>query len=227
MFAVLLKSIRMGVQITLSHDAATRTNTLFLSCGIVLPVAFAVISLPVAGVSYRVGNVCVPNHPSAMVAWYGWLLAFAIVNGMIQVATSFYCLWVYTRSICAEEPDSARLSTSGLCDRNKKHAAWRKVRRILALQWRGIALAFVTVNLTIYFGIVYVQQVKLSPTATVRSGVAFETTKWFECLTAHYENKDACLNRPTGLGLSESRAVGTLILAAVREALCLEHSNFH
>lgn len=78
-------------------------------------------------------------------------------------------------------------------------------------------MAFIVVNLTIYFGIVFIQHVAANE-AHVHSPVnAARDLEWFSCLMAHDGDKEKCKNENvgSGVGLSEPRAVGTLVLASV------------
>ena len=98
--------------------------------------------------------------------------------------------------------------------RRRKRVEWRKVQKVLLLQWRSMLLAFVLVNETIYFGIVFGEQTAAAE--RIASGVLTTTDKaWSECLIATRGDKNACLDLSSGLGLSEPRVIATLLLASV------------
>lgn len=69
--------------------------------GVGLPLVFLAISLPITGVSYRLGGVCVPNGPTALITWFAWVLFFAGISWIVQVATILYCLWKFAASSIA------------------------------------------------------------------------------------------------------------------------------
>ena len=207
-----------------------------IGCGIGIPLLFLAISLPITGVSYRLGNVCVPANPSALATWFAWLLIFASVSWIIQVVTILYCLWRFASSYVAgptrasskssntTESTAATVEATGtpeaprkiiLSPRRRRRIAWRKVRNILLLQWRSIVMAFIVVNLTIYFGIVFIQQTAATQALAGGRGLTKVDLLWVACLVANNGDKNACLSTAPGLGLSESRAVGTLVLASV------------
>lgn len=193
--------------------------------GITLPVVCVIVSMSISGVSYRIGNVCVPNHPSALVTWFGWLLALAIINCVVQIGVMAYSLWVCIQS--RHVPEAAlHGSTQMLANYDGTRTARQKVRSALSLHWRAVATALVTVNLTVYFGIVFIQQSAIFPLSAMREGSTGETTAWFECLGRSSDDRLECWKRPTGLGLSETRATGALILAAVRHECRISFKTF-
>lgn len=71
--------------------------------GVGLPLIFLAISLPITGVSYRLGGVCVPSNPTALVTWFAWVLLFAAISWIIQIVTILYCLWKFASSSLAGE----------------------------------------------------------------------------------------------------------------------------
>ena len=76
-------------------------------------------------------------------------------------------------------------------------------------------MAFIVVNLTIYFGIVFIQQTTATRAQVGTQDLSFNDLEWLFCLMANSGDKEDCFHKGSGLGLSESRAGGTLILASV------------
>ena len=205
-----------------------------IALGVGLPILFLAISLPITGVSYRLGNVCVPANLSALPTWFAWILIFASVSWITQVVTILYCLWRFAsfslagpRRVLGTSQSSIPSIASGdtqdipqhpqksMTPRRRKRIAWRKARGILILQWRSIVMAFIVVNVTIYFGIVFIQQTAANQARVHSPEVIYADAVWFECLVKHDGDRDKCLHLGRGIGLKESRAVGTLILASV------------
>lgn len=193
------------------------------------------IELPVAGVAYRLGDVCLPTGRASFASWFAWLLSFATLSWAIQILTILYCLWKYAVSAFSRGgggPDSStRMSHVSATEvhgeafdptvpvtpkisARKKKVEWRRVKKVLYFQWRTIVLSFIIVNITIYFCIVYIQ-------SEIGAALAGHPTQllgedpWTACLILNNGNKTACLNFSGGLGLSGPRAAGTFILAAV------------
>lgn len=203
-----------------------------IALGVGLPLLFLAISLPIAGVSYRLGNVCVPNRFSALPTWFAWILIFAAASWIIQVVTILYCLWRFASTMVAAGPtgkttghaskSSVSTADSGLTKggsavtpARRRRGAWRKVKRLLMLQWRSIVLAFIVANLTVHFGIVFIQQNLTTKILPGTENLTNVDLTWFVCLMAHNGDKNACLSQASGLGLAEGRALGTLVLAPV------------
>lgn len=202
-----------------------------LGLGIGLPVLFLAISLPINGVSYRLGNVCFPNKPGATLTWFAWLLLFAGISWVIQVITIIYCLWKFaSRSFAGPSHSSTPSESSNappvdVSDKagiarsqgRKKRIAWRRVRNILALQWHTIALSFMIVNSTVFFGMAFIDQTSAVMAAKrQRMGFPLNDSRFANCLIVNKGDKTPCLSGSTGLGLVEPRAVATLVLAPVR-----------
>lgn len=198
-----------------------------------MPILFLTISLPVTGVSYSFGNVCVPSNATALPTWFAWILIFASISWVIQVLTILFCLWRFASftlagpsrematsqcsipTVASGNSDPPQASPKPMTPGRRKHIAWRRVKNILVLQWRSIVMAFIVVNLTIYFGIVFIQHVAANEAQAHSPRITSTDLDWFACLTAHHGDKNKCLDGAPGLGLSESRAVGTLVLASV------------
>jgi hypothetical protein len=160
-------------------------------------------------------------------------LIFASVSWIIQVFTILFCLWRFASftlagpshgtgtsqssipTVASGASDPPQTPQKSMTPGRRKRIAWRKVKSILALQWRSIVMAFIVVNLTIYFGIVFIQHVAANEAQAHSPRITSTDLEWFSCLTAHHGDKDKCLYGSPGLGLSESRAIGTLILASV------------
>ena len=239
--AVLLRSIWTALRIMANFERVELFKRISVVLGVGLPILFLAISLPMTGVSYRLGNVCVPNDPSALATWFAWLITFAAISWIIQVVTIVYCMWKFARSSLAgpnhgtsasRASDTTEMTTSEfvqppekkvLTPARRRRIAWRKIRNVMVLQWRSIVMAFTVVNLTIYFSIVYVQQAATTRSSFGTADISAPDFLWIACLMANGGNKNECLHGATGLGLSESRAIGTLVLASVSfEALSLE-----
>lgn len=235
--AVLLRSVWTALRIMANFQRIDLFRNISIVLGVGLPILFLAISLPITGVSYRLGNVCVPNDPSALATWFAWLIIFAAISWIIQVATIVYCLWKFASSSLtgpshgtsgsrASNTTDTGVSTSDdpnapqkkpLTPGRRNRIAWRKVRSVLALQWRSIVMAFIVVNLTIYFGIVYLQQAATTHSTPSSNATSTQDSAWIACLIANDGGKDECMKGAAGLGLSESRAIGTLVLGSVSD----------
>ncbi|KAI7528764.1 hypothetical protein KC331_g15577 [Hortaea werneckii] len=132
-----------------------------------VPGIFLAISLPVTGVSYRLGTTCIPNQQQSFVTWFGWLIAFGCLAALLQFGTTAFCLFLYARHFWqngSRETEAYDVSTAGLAAEGQrrpsirlgKRLAWRRVQKVLFLQWRSIILSILVIIETVFFGAVYV-----------------------------------------------------------------------
>lgn len=195
-----------------------------------LPALFLAISLSVTGVSYRIGPTCIPNPHGAFVTWFGWLIAFAVLGFLIQFSTTGFCLAVYVRSFFHHD-SASQINTTGTSstspDRNAvsggdktpqralaRRLAWRRVHKVLMLQWRSIVLSLFVIVETIYFGTVYAAQVQSSK-EDAKPEHSEEIYKWTVCLITTGGDKEKCLALSEGLSLPESTAVASFFMVSV------------
>ncbi|KAK5125751.1 hypothetical protein LTR85_012026 [Meristemomyces frigidus] len=189
-----------------------------------LPALFLAISLPITGVSYRLGSACVPNQQNAFVTWFGWLIAFGCLAALIQFGTTTFCLWLYARHFWqSESGGSTDMSRAGLTAGGQRRPsirlgrglAWLRVKKVMELQWRSVLLSLLVIVETVYFGTVYVAATKAvqadeMPTKSVQVG------QWAACLVLSGGKKDECLGYAKVLGLSEELVIASLFMSAVR-----------
>lgn len=198
-------------------------SKLSLVFGLGLPIIFLSISLPAAGVSYRKGNICTPNHRTIISIWFVWLLLFALASWIIQVSAIGVALIVIVRDRLAgtsrEPPSSAASITAVISSERRRRHIWRMGQQVLATQWRTILAAFLIINLSIYFSTVFLEDITAARGPAVSDEVIVRNSAWIECLIASAGDKDKCLNLTASLGLSESRTVGTFFLASVSTCL--------
>lgn len=169
-----------------------------------------------SGVSFRFGDTCHINHRNSLAALWIPLLVFAGVTVIIQFATFGYCIKVYVASL---SDDSNTTSSSGLPSYNNSvretispKQAYRRVRRVIELQWRGIAIVVLIIADVIFFAVVFVFvddteiNVIESPTKSVN---------WIECLIKTNGDKNACLDFAKSLVVNEATIMSVLVLLSV------------
>ena len=195
-----------------------------------LPALFLAISLPITGVSYRLGATCLPNPQGAFVTWFGWLIAFACLAALIQIVTTAFCLLVFARSFFVQssagssKSDGSRGSDAAIAPemRDKdiplpqigKRLAWKRVRKVMAMQWRSIVLSFFVIAQIVYFGTVYVVQVESErQDQTAKHSDLVEV--WSACLVLSGGDKNQCLKLAEPLRLDESKVVASFFMSAV------------
>jgi hypothetical protein len=234
--AVLLRSIWTALRIIFDFKRTEIFKWLSIVLGTGLPALFLAVVMPISGVSYRLYNVCIPNGNKSFQAWFVWLLAFAGASAILLTFTILFCLWKFALSAIARAMSVGRSTyvnaasrdsadSEGTADAKKEskrtarrmqRVEWARIKRVLHLQWRTILLAFIILNETIFFGLVFVQQNGAFEASS--HGITTTDFAWGECLITTGGNKDACLKLSGGLGLSGPRVVATLLLLSVCSA---------
>lgn len=115
-----------------------------LAAGWGIPAIALTVALVFSGVSFRFGDTCHINHQNSLADFWIPLLVFAGITVIIQFSTFGYCIKVYLASL---RDDSTTTDTSGMRSFNTSlrgtvtpKQAYRRVRKVIELQWRGIAI---------------------------------------------------------------------------------------
>ena len=104
--------------------------------------------------------------------------------------------------------------------------ALRRVQRVVALQWRGIAIVLIIITDVIFFSVVFV----LMDSSQLSVADDPEKSKeWLYCLMSSFnggsENKEECLPFAEDMVLSQATVSAVLILLSV--SLQLRHDLAH
>ena len=236
-FQVLLRSIWTALRIVFDFKRTEVFKWISITLGGGVPALLLAVSIGVNGVSYRLYNVCIPNSQYGFVTWFVWLLVFASLASVILIFTILFCFWKFALSAIAaglaggnkfsgksEEPtvssvDGEKVPVKTKRARNRrKNVEWARIKRVLYLQWRTILLAFVVLNESIFYGLVFVQETAALEAST--HGITQSDLAWGECLIVTGGNKNACLPLTNGLGLSKAKLIATLYIATV-SPMCL------
>ena len=180
-----------------------------------IPIVGLVILLTLSGVSFRFGATCHINHENSLADFWIPLLVFAGLTLIIQFSTFGYCIKVYLASLAdssASTEGSGMPSYTASVRTMTPRQAYRRVRRVIQLQWRGIVIVLVIVADVVFFSIVFVFQDN-----TVQAAKEdFEISKpWIICLFETRGDKDRCLDAASNLVVSLPTVVAVLILLAV------------
>lgn len=153
------------------------------------------------------------------------LLVFAGLTVIIQFATLSYCIKVYLASLA---DDSNTTESSGLRSYTNSlrtvspRQAYRRVRRVLELQWRGIAIVIIIITDVIFFSVVFVYLDNNEAAVLSNESLA---EPWILCLMESNGDKNKCLDLAGGLVLNEATVMAVLILLSVSTHLCIR--SFH
>lgn len=182
-----------------------------------LPAIFLAIALSLTGVSFRFGNVCHINHDNGLADFWGPLLGFAALALVIQTVTMIFCIHVYVKSLLDDntttDTSSALPSYQGSVRTVTARQAYRRVKKIIALQWRGIAIVLIIIALVVFFSVVFVSLDSNLTSATKNNSEKLEP--WLLCLVFNAGDKNKCLKEVSGAVTNEATILAVLICLAV------------
>ena len=144
------------------------------------------------------------------------LLTFAGITLIIQFATFGYCIKVYLASL---SDDATTTNSSGLPSYAPSsratvspRQAYRRVRRVIELQWRGISVVLVIIADVIFFAVVFVYM------DDIETNISREPAKaraWLLCLIGSKGDKNKCLAQAKPLVINEATVMAVLVLLSV------------
>ena len=176
------------------------------------------LALGVTGVSYRFGTTCHINQEKALQDFFGPLLGFAAFATVLQFTTFGYCVRVYINSLLHDDPQSdvsSGLPTySGSMKTVTARAAYRRVRKVVELQWRGMVIVLIIVANAIFFSVVFVT---LDNVEGGKASLLHKAEPWLICLAMNPRNKSACLDKTKGLVVDPRTVLAVLIIFSVRK----------
>ncbi|KAH9909317.1 hypothetical protein F4778DRAFT_224187 [Xylariomycetidae sp. FL2044] len=180
-----------------------------------IPIIGLIILLLFSGVSFRFGATCHINHENSLADFWIPLLVFAGLTVIIQFATFGYCIKVYLASLsdnAATTEGSGMPSYSNSIRTMTPRQAYRRVRRVIQLQWRGIVIVLIIIADVIFFAIIFVfldntvQRIKTDKDLVV---------PWATCLIRAKGDKHQCLDLADKLVVALPTVTAVLILLAM------------
>ena len=211
-----LRSLSLHLQICWQVSLGKKFFWCSLFAGWGIPIVFSAVTLAVTSVSYRFGQTCYINHDKALQDYWGPLLAFAAVSTILQFVTFGYCVRVYIRSLF--HGDSGSYHSTGLPSYNgsiKKvpaKVAYGRVRKVLALQWRGIMIVLIILTNVVFLAVVFIKSDNTEQAAVENLGRA---EPWLLCLVLNPTDHSACLDKATSLVTKESIVMAAVILLSL------------
>lgn len=180
-----------------------------------IPVIGVTIAFVLSGVSFRFGPTCHINHKNSLADLWIPLLVFAGLTIIIQFATFGYCIKVYLASLA---DNSASTEGSGMPSYTNSirtmtpKQAYRRVRRVIALQWRGITIVLLIVADVIFFSVVFVFQ---DNTVQAVKDDPMLALPWILCLFESGGDKVPCLGEASKLAVDMPTVGAVLFLLGV------------
>ncbi|KAJ4372181.1 hypothetical protein N0V83_003954 [Neocucurbitaria cava] len=178
---------------------------------------FFTITITITGVSFRFGDVCHVNAAHSMQDFWGPLLAIAGAAMVIQIATFAYCIKVYLQNMFSDEKTETQSSaglpsyTTSVRARSAR-AVYRRVRKVLWLQWRGITVVVFILVDVIFFSVVFIW---LNSLTTHAADNVEELMPFLICLIKNPTSPEPCLPLGQALAVDESTVIAILMMLSI------------
>ncbi|KAF2836315.1 hypothetical protein M501DRAFT_940269 [Patellaria atrata CBS 101060] len=169
------------------------------------------------GVSFRFGDACHVNSAHSLADFWGPLLGIAGISAIIQLATFVYCIHVYLKNMWSDEKTETN-SSAGLPSYTSSvrmqsaRAVYRRVRKVLWLQWRGILIVVFILIDVIFFSIVFVY---LDAMENASHDDIKSLTPWILCLVSNPENKEKCFQYAEKALVNKETIIAILIMLSL------------
>lgn len=177
-----------------------------------IPIIGLILALVFSGVSFRFGATCHINHENSLAGFWIPMLIFAGLTLIITFATFGYCIKVYLASLgdnsASTENSNLPTYTNSLVTMTPRQA-YRRVRRVISLQWRGIAVVVVIVIDVCFFSVVFTSLDQSFQKVTHNTNIAED---WVLCLLKFKGDKDQCLDLASSLTINETTVTAVLLL---------------
>ncbi|KAK4097519.1 hypothetical protein N658DRAFT_433790 [Parathielavia hyrcaniae] len=218
---VFLRALSMHLQICWQVVVGRNFMWFSQAAGWGIPAVGVTLAFLFSGVSFRFGETCHINHKNSLADLWIPLLVFAGLTIIIQFATFGYCIKVYLASLSdnsASTEGSGMPSYSNSIRTMTPKQAYRRVRRVIALQWRGIAIVLIIITDVIFFSVVFVFQDNTLEAVKTDGNIALP---WIKCLFLNGGDKVPCLNEASALAVNMPTVGAVLFLLAMNGIWCI------
>lgn len=186
-------------------------------CGFGIPAIGLTIMLILTGVSFRFGDICHINVTNGLYDYWIPVMIFAVAALFLQLSTMVYCTHIYLRSLFDKSASTSGSSGTNLPSYSASigtvtaRQAYRRIRRVLKLQWRGIALTSIILGNVLFFAVVFIGlDNAVAPTV--------ENVKtagpWLMCL-AETGDKNLCREYAAAIGPNEATLLAVVFLLSL------------
>lgn len=185
-------------------------------CGLGIPAIGLTIMLILTGVSFRFGEICHINVTNGLYDYWIPVMIFATASLFLQISTMVYCTHIYLRSLFESTSTSGSSGTnlpsySASIGTATARQAYRRVRRVLKLQWRGIALTSIILGNVIFFAVVFI---KLDNAVAPTVENVKTAGPWLLCL-AETGDKNLCREYAAAIGPNEATLLAVVFLLSL------------
>ncbi|KAF3001987.1 hypothetical protein E8E13_007877 [Curvularia kusanoi] len=214
---IFIRALSMHLQICWDVTPGKKFFYWAQGLGWTVAAGFFTATITVTGVSYRFGDVCHVNSENSMKDFWGPLLAIAGGATLIQLATFVYCIKVYLQNIWSDDKTETHSSAglpsyTGSVRTRSARAVYRRVRKVLWLQWRGITIVVFILVDVIFFSVVFIW---LNSLQTKAQDDIQEFQPFLKCLRDNPSNPEPCLNYGQKLAINQGTVIAILMMLSI------------
>lgn len=184
--------------------------------GWVVPAVGITVMMIYTGVSFRFGTICHINIDYSLQDYWIPIIAFAVAALILQMVTMGYCIHVYVKSLF--ETSGSTTNSSGLPSYSASvrtvsaRQAYRRIKRVLQLQWRGVSLVLIIIANVIFFAVTFINlDNDLKPTPENME----KAIPWIICLVANQGDRQKCDSEAAKIRPNEGLLLAVLILLSM------------
>ena len=227
---VFLRALFLHLQICWEVAPGDRFFYSALGFGWGLPILGLGLALGLTGVSYRFGSICHINHANGLQDFWGPMLAFAALATVLQFITLGYCIQVYVKSLLDDKATTDTSSSlpryNGSISTASARRTYRRVKRVVQLQWRGATIVLLIIAEVVFFAVVFVS---MDNSTQINASFLQRASPWLLCLATGDPaaiaenpslNKTKCLPLASGLVQPESVVLAVLIVLGMSGIWC-------
>ncbi|CAI7657117.1 unnamed protein product [Penicillium bialowiezense] len=211
-----IRTIAFHLQVCWEVVLGPKFMWLAFLCGFGIPAVGLTVMLVLTGVSFRFGEICHINVTNALYDYWIPMMIFSAAALFLQVSTMIYCTHIYVRSLF--DKSTSTTGSSGLPSYTASirtvtaRQAYRRVRRVLQLQWRGVALVSIIIANVIFFAVVFIElDNAVAPTADNVK----QATPWLACLATTGGDTEGCRKYAAAIGPNEATLLAVVILLSL------------
>ena len=214
---IFIRALSMHLQICWDVMPGKRFFYWAQGLGWTVAAAFFTATITVTGVSFRFGDVCHVNAAHSIPAFWAPLLTIAGGATVVQLGTFAYCIKVYLQSMWNDDKTETQSSmglpsyTNSVKTRSPR-AIYRRVRKVVYLQWRGITIVVFILVDVIFFSVVFIWLNSVSSHAAEDIQLALP---FLTCLLRHPVEHDECTPLAEALFVNKSTVIAILIMLSL------------
>lgn len=219
---IFIRALSMHLQICWDVTPGKRFFYWAQGLGWSVVATFFTVTITITGVSFRFGDVCHVNAAHSMADLWGPLLAIAGAATLLQIGTFVYCIKVYLQNMFSDEGTETQSSaglpsyTNSMRTRSAR-AVYRRVRKVLWLQWRGITIVVFILVDVVFFSVVFIWLNSITSHATEDID---ELKPYIGCLLQNAKDPSPCYALGQSLSVDESTVIAILMMLSVAGLQC-------